>query len=300
MLAQRPELAPLVRNVPGIRLPGAVDPHEILMRAMIGQQITVKAATSALTVLAAAGSEPRLAVDGFTRLFPSASDIAASAPDLLRGPARRGECLALLRNDAPVAPCVHPNPSDSPNAPTQGSDPVTSMPLSPAAAATIATPDGPFTIIEADGAVLSSGWTASVDELTGQIHSSLRHSINGQESPGLTVMADAVRAYYDGDLAAIDGIPVRQVSGPFRSHAWEVLRGVRPGAPVTYTQYAELAGSAGAVRAAAGACARNAAALFVPCHRVVRTDGSLGGFRWGLDIKQRLLDRELGAATVLF
>ncbi|MBG6183827.1 methylated-DNA-[protein]-cysteine S-methyltransferase [Arthrobacter sp. CAN_A214] len=175
---------------------------------------------------------------------------------------------------------------------------MTSALLSPASVVTIPTPDGPFTIIETGGAVLSSGWTASVDELTGQIHPSLRHPIAGRGSPGLTSMTEAVRAYYDGDLAAIDGIAVRQVSGPFRSHAWDVLRSVRPGAPVTYTQYAELAGSAGAVRAAAGACARNAAALFVPCHRVVRTDGSLGGFRWGLEIKQRLLDREQGATTV--
>ncbi|WP_026548824.1 AlkA N-terminal domain-containing protein [Arthrobacter sp. Br18] len=93
VLIQQPELAPLVRNVPGIRLPGGVDPHEILMRAMIGQQVSVKAATSALSVLAAAGSQPRLAVDGFTRLFPAAADIAASAADLLRGPARRIEAI---------------------------------------------------------------------------------------------------------------------------------------------------------------------------------------------------------------
>ncbi|MBG6183828.1 AraC family transcriptional regulator of adaptative response / DNA-3-methyladenine glycosylase II [Arthrobacter sp. CAN_A214] len=93
VLAQQPDLAPLVRSVPGIRLPGGVDPHEILMRALIGQQVTVKAATGALTVLAASGSEPRLAVDGFTRLFPSAADIAASAGDLLRGPARRIEAI---------------------------------------------------------------------------------------------------------------------------------------------------------------------------------------------------------------
>jgi methylated-DNA-[protein]-cysteine S-methyltransferase len=87
-------------------------------------------------------------------------------------------------------------------------------------------------------------------------------------------------------------VPVLQKSGPFRSHAWDVLRTVAPGHPVTYTEYAELSGNAKAVRAAASACAFNAAALFVPCHRVVRTDGSLGGFRWGLAVKERLLDRE--------
>ena len=87
---------------------------------------------------------------------------------------------------------------------------------------------------------------------------------------------------------------VRQASGPFRVHAWEVLQTVEPGAPMTYLQYAERAGNPAAIRAAAGACAKNAAALFVPCHRIIRTDGTLGGFRWGLAVKQRLLDREAG------
>ena len=87
-------------------------------------------------------------------------------------------------------------------------------------------------------------------------------------------------------------VPVLQKSGPFRGHAWDMLRTVAPGHPVTYTEYAALSGNAKAVRAAASACAFNAAALFVPCHRVIRTDGSLGGFRWGLAIKESLLDRE--------
>ena len=63
----------------------------------------------------------------------------------------------------------------------------------------------------------------------------------------------------------------------------QVLRDVKPGEPVTYTEFAALAGRPAAVRAAAQACARNAAALFVPCHRVLRTDGTsadtAGGWR---------------------
>ena len=68
--------------------------------------------------------------------------------------------------------------------------------------------------------------------------------------------------------------------------------GIQPGDPVTYTEFATLTGRPGAVRPAATACARNAAALFVPCHRVLRSDGSLGGYRWGLAAKKWLIGHE--------
>jgi methylated-DNA-[protein]-cysteine S-methyltransferase len=76
----------------------------------------------------------------------------------------------------------------------------------------------------------------------------------------------------------------------FLEQAWRVLREVRE--PITYTELAARAGRPAAVRAAAQACARNAAALFVPCHRVLRNDGTLGGFRWGLPVKRWLLNHE--------
>ncbi|MBD5785131.1 methylated-DNA--[protein]-cysteine S-methyltransferase [Cellulosimicrobium terreum] len=161
---------------------------------------------------------------------------------------------------------------------------------------TVPTPDGPFTVVAApDGAVLASGWTADPAALVALVHPDLRPtdvSSVPDDAPAVARPVAAVRAYYAGDVRAIDDVPVRQVSGPFRAHAWDVLRTVEPGGPVTYTRYAELSGRPAAVRAAAGACAMNAAALFVPCHRVLRTDGSLGGFRYGLDIKRSLLARE--------
>ncbi len=164
---------------------------------------------------------------------------------------------------------------------------------------TIDTPDGAFTVIEAEGAVLASGWTELASELTGQVHPSIRAMTFDPAASSVQPILDTVSRYYDGDFDAIGAVRVRQASGPFRVHAWEVLRTVRPGAPVTYLQYAERAGNPTAVRAAAAACARNAAALFVPCHRIIRTDGTLGGFRWGLPVKQRLLDREAGRATLV-
>ena len=163
--------------------------------------------------------------------------------------------------------------------------------MSTAIWATFDTKIGPFTaVVDADRAVLASGWTASLDELLPQIHPSLRPAelVQGDLGP----VGDAIIRYHDGDLSAIEDVPVRQRSGEFLEHAWEVLRTVPAGAPVTYTEYAAKAGRPAAVRAAASACARNAAALFVPCHRVLRTDGTLGGFRWGVDVKRRLLAHE--------
>lgn len=166
-----------------------------------------------------------------------------------------------------------------------------------AVTATVTTPDGPFTIIAANH-VLASGWTADASDLLPLIHPGLRPehlegpTSEGSRPQGLALALAALEAYYAGDLTAPASVPVRQRSGPFREHAWEVLRGIAPGRLVTYAQYAELCGRPRAVRAAAGACAFNAAALFVPCHRVARTDGTLGGFRYGLPVKESLLARE--------
>ena len=161
---------------------------------------------------------------------------------------------------------------------------------------TLTTSDGPFTVVvDPDGTVLASGWTTDADALVGLVHPDLRPTAATpvpDDDPAVASAVAAVRAYYAGDVRAIDAVPVRQVSGPYRAHAWDVLRTVDAGEPVTYTRYAELSGRPAAVRAAAGACAMNAAALFVPCHRVLRTDGSLGGFRYGLDVKRSLLAHE--------
>jgi methylated-DNA-[protein]-cysteine S-methyltransferase len=153
------------------------------------------------------------------------------------------------------------------------------------------TPAGPFTIVATDDAVLASGWTADPDDLIPVIHPSLRPADLARRAD-LGEFTRAAAAYHAGDLHAIDAVPVRQLSGEFLVHAWDVLRKVPAGEPVSYTEYAALAGRPAAVRAAASACARNAAALFVPCHRVLRTDGSLGGFRWGVETKRWLLAHE--------
>jgi methylated-DNA-[protein]-cysteine S-methyltransferase len=156
---------------------------------------------------------------------------------------------------------------------------------------TIPTPAGPLTILEHDGAVRAAGFTDDIGALLALVHPRLRSDPRPRGDLG--PVTAAVASYLDGELAAIDTVPVEQVSdGAYFEPAWRTLREVKPGDPVTYTAYAALTGRPRAIRAAAAACARNAAALFVPGHRVLRTDGSLGGYRWGLPVKRWLLAHE--------
>lgn len=157
---------------------------------------------------------------------------------------------------------------------------------------TLETPDGAFTLLVDDRQrVLASGWTADPDAVLARLRAAPSDVREGE-----TDAAAAVRAYYAGDLAAIDGVAVHQTGTELQLAGWAALRRIAPGAPLTYAEFAIALGSPSAVRAAASICARNAPALFVPCHRVLRTGGALGGFAWGVDVKRALLDREASAA----
>jgi methylated-DNA-[protein]-cysteine S-methyltransferase len=157
---------------------------------------------------------------------------------------------------------------------------------------TMPTPVGPLTIVVGPtGAVRAAGFTDEVGHLLPLIHASLA----GEAVPADDIgpATEHVRSYFDGDLTAIDAVTVEQrTGGEFMAHAWQVMREIKPGSPVTYTEFARMAGRAAAVRGAAAACARNPVALFTPCHRVLRLDGSLGGYRWGLTVKRQLLAHE--------
>lgn len=162
---------------------------------------------------------------------------------------------------------------------------------------TMKTPTGPFSIVAHDKTVLASGFTVDTDDLTSLIHPGLRDlaTADAETDP----IEAAVNAYFDGDITAIDAIDVNQRSGAFIDVAWQALRQVAGGDPVTYTELAARAGRPAAIRAAAQACARNASALFVPCHRIVRTDGSMGGYRYGVEVKRWLLAHEAASTRPL-
>jgi AraC family transcriptional regulator of adaptative response/methylated-DNA-[protein]-cysteine methyltransferase len=100
-----------------------------------------------------------------------------------------------------------------------------------------------------------------------------------------------VIAQIDQTPSAAD-LPLDIQGTAFQRRVWEALRAIPPGATRSYTQIAAAIGAPGSVRAVAGACAANPIAVLVPCHRVVRSDGALSGYRWGIERKRALLERE--------
>lgn len=82
----------------------------------------------------------------------------------------------------------------------------------------------------------------------------------------------------------------------FQQQVWQLLRQIPPGSTVSYGEVAHRLGRPRAARAVAGACAANKLAVVVPCHRVIGGNGSLGGFRWGIQRKRALLQREAAAS----
>ncbi len=115
-------------------------------------------------------------------------------------------------------------------------------------------------------------------------------------------LAQAPAAFADSVaqvVAAVDGraalaLPLDIRGTAFQRRVWEVLRAIPQGQTLSYGAVAARLGNPAAIRAVAGACAANALAVAIPCHRVVARDGGLAGYRWGVDRKRTMLDRERG------
>lgn len=107
----------------------------------------------------------------------------------------------------------------------------------------------------------------------------------------LTQWVHAVVEHLEGKSPHID-LPLDIQATAFQRQVWEQLRRIPAGQTRSYSEVAGAIGQEKAVRAVARACATNPVALVIPCHRVIREDKSLGGYRWGLERKKKLLDSE--------
>jgi methylated-DNA-[protein]-cysteine S-methyltransferase len=151
---------------------------------------------------------------------------------------------------------------------------------------TVPTPVGPFTLLVGDDGVCAAGFTGRPETLQRRLDPRRRAaSIRPATDPD--AVASRLLAYLEGEVGALDEVAVDQPGDPSRQAAWQALRSVPAGQTISYRQLGALADLADGA-----ACAGNNVAVIVPCHRVLRADGRLGGYGWGVRRKSWLLDHE--------
>ncbi len=150
---------------------------------------------------------------------------------------------------------------------------------------------GRMIVAATDRGVASIDFAASDAELEATLHHEFANAQIRRDDRGLRQHVESIIAGIDGKAPA-HPIPLDVRATAFRIRVWDALRQIPRGETRSYSDIAKAVGSPKAVRAVGSACATNPTPIVVPCHRVVREDGTLGGYRYGLDRKRTLLDRE--------
>src|SRR5436190_938080 len=145
--------------------------------------------------------------------------------------------------------------------------------------AQIDTPIGVFRATVVDGSVRTAGFL-----LGGRRPARL--------APDSAGVQDALTAYFKGDIDALEATAVAPEGTLFKQLVWKELRRIRAGETISYGELAARVDAPGAARAVGTANATNPICLIIPCHRVIRTGGALGGYGFGLDRKRWLLGHE--------
>ena len=152
------------------------------------------------------------------------------------------------------------------------------------------TPIGNLYLI-ADQQILLAAGFSGFDDLIPRLSptDSVREIEQVNEIP---VISELISDYFSGDISSLNSIKVRQPGAPFYQSVWKEMRKVPVGKTWSYSDLAKRAGSAGAVRAVGTACSSNLIAAIVPCHRIVKSGGSLGNYAYGVEVKEWLLKHE--------
>jgi AraC family transcriptional regulator of adaptative response/methylated-DNA-[protein]-cysteine methyltransferase len=131
----------------------------------------------------------------------------------------------------------------------------------------------------------------SVSELDRDLRQEFHAAELHRDDAALREYVEPLLASIRGDQSTID-LPLDVRATAFQQKVWDALRQIPRGQTRSYSEVAQEIGSPAAVRAVARACATNPVAVAVPCHRVVRGDGALAGYRWGIERKKKLLEKE--------
>lgn len=155
---------------------------------------------------------------------------------------------------------------------------------------TTSTPDGDFhMLIDQSDIVRASGF-GSADQLIRRFDTSVSvHDIRRIDAHPHT---RHIAAYYNGDTQALARIPSQQHGTDFQKRVWQAMCTIPYGQTLSYALLAEASGNIKAVRAAGTICGLNRLILLVPCHRVIKSDGTIGSYLYGSAIKQSLLNHE--------
>lgn len=153
------------------------------------------------------------------------------------------------------------------------------------------TPIGPMLVAATARGVCSVRIGGTEREMRGALAREFPKAKVRRDENALGRWVRAIVEHLEGKLPRLD-LPVDARATAFQWRVWEELRAIPYGETKSYEEVARLVGRPRAARAVGRACATNPVAIVIPCHRVVRTDGSLGGYAWGLGVKRALLDRE--------
>lgn len=127
--------------------------------------------------------------------------------------------------------------------------------------------------------------------LAGELQARFPRSELRDDAAGMAPLLAQVAAFVEAPQRGLE-LPLDLRGSAFQQRVWQALREIPPGSTLSYGELAARIGAPKAVRAVAGACAANALAVAIPCHRVLRSDGGLSGYRWGVARKRALLERE--------
>jgi AraC family transcriptional regulator of adaptative response/methylated-DNA-[protein]-cysteine methyltransferase len=166
--------------------------------------------------------------------------------------------------------------------------------------ASLQTPIGLMVVGATDRGICFVGFGDKLDDLvqklTREYNKARIEPMREPYHPDFQSWTDAISRYLAGEAPCPD-LPLDIRATAFQVRVWKYLQTIPPGDVESYGEVAAAIGRPNAARAVANACARNPAAVLIPCHRVIRGSGELGGYRWGLARKRRLIDNERAAKT---